>query len=145
MISREIYWKIFTSEQCAQILDHKLRSFNFLKNVTEMFANTLVFISLGDFLYIPTLNTGQLNPLFHTFAEFRLMNRIVARQSTDWLAADAQFSPNGLLFVVFFNKSQKELTVVCTNHITIILRFPLRNQPQRLNFVLLFGVTFFTK
>ena len=44
---------------------------------------------------IPTLNTGQLNPLFHTFAEFRLIvNRIVARQSTDWLAANAQFSPN---------------------------------------------------
>ena len=33
--------------------------------------------------------------LFHTFAEFRLIvNRIVARQSTDWLAANAQFSPN---------------------------------------------------
>ena len=44
---------------------------------------------------IPTPNTGQLNPLFHTFGEFRLIvNRIVARQSTDWLAANAQFSPN---------------------------------------------------
>ena len=33
--------------------------------------------------------------LFHTFAEFRLIvNRIVARQSTDWLAANTQFSPN---------------------------------------------------
>ena len=51
-----------------------------------------------DFLYISTLNTGQLNPLFHTFAEFRLIvNRIVAWQSTDWLAANAQFSPNVLL------------------------------------------------
>ena len=51
--------------------------------------------SLGDFLCIPTLNTGQLNPLFHTFAEFRLIvNRIVARQSTDWLAANAQFFLN---------------------------------------------------
>ena len=51
-------------------------------------------ISLGDFLCIPTPNTGQLNPLFHTFAEFRLIvNRIVVRQSTDWLAANAQFSP----------------------------------------------------
>ena len=51
--------------------------------------------SLGDFLCIPTLNTGQSNPLFHTFAEFRLIvDRIVARQSTDWLAANAQFSPN---------------------------------------------------
>ena len=49
--------------------------------------------SLGDFLCIPTLNTGQLNPLFHTFAEFRLIvNSIVVRQSTDWLAANAQFS-----------------------------------------------------
>ena len=44
---------------------------------------------------ISTLNTGQLNPLFHTFAEFRLIvNRIVARQSTDWLAANVKFSPN---------------------------------------------------
>ena len=50
---------------------------------------------LGDFLCIPTPNTGQLNSLFHTFAEFRLIvNRIVARQSTDWLATNAQFSPN---------------------------------------------------
>ena len=48
---------------------------------------------------IPTPNTGQLNPLFHTFAEFRLIvNRIVVRQSTDWLAANAQFSPNGNRF-----------------------------------------------
>ena len=53
-------------------------------------------IALGDFLCIQTLNTGQLNPPFHTFAEFRLIvNRIVARQSIDWLAANAQFSPNG--------------------------------------------------
>ena len=35
--------------------------------------------SLGDFLYIPTPKTGQLNPLFHTLAEFILIvNRIVA-------------------------------------------------------------------
>ena len=40
-------------------------------------------------------NTGQLNLLFHTFAEFRLIvNRIVAQQSTDWLAANSQFSSN---------------------------------------------------
>ena len=33
--------------------------------------------------------------LFHTFAEFRLIvNRIVARQSTDWLVTNAQFSSN---------------------------------------------------
>ena len=51
-------------------------------------------LPLRDFLCIATLNTGQLNPLFHTFAEFRLIvNRIVARQSTNWLAASAQFSP----------------------------------------------------
>ena len=44
---------------------------------------------------IPTPNTGQLNPLFHTFAEFRpIVHRIVARQFTDWLVASAQFSPN---------------------------------------------------
>ena len=41
---------------------------------------------------IRTPNTGQLNPLFHTFAEF--LNRVVARQSTDLLVANAQFSPN---------------------------------------------------
>ena len=44
---------------------------------------------------IQTPNTGQLNPLFRTFAEFRLIvNRIEARQSTDWVAANTQFSPN---------------------------------------------------
>ena len=58
-------------------------------------------LALGDFLCIPTPNTGQLNPLFHTIAEFRLIvNRIVARQSTDWLAANAQFSPNGCLRLI---------------------------------------------
>ena len=67
----------------------------------------LIFLimPLGDFLCIPTLNTGQLNPLFHTFAEFRLIvNRIVARQSTDWLTANAQSSPNAWIFWdKFFN------------------------------------------
>ena len=49
-------------------------------------------------MYIPTSNTGQLNPPFHTFAEFRLIvNRVVAWQSTDWLAANVQFSPNAEL------------------------------------------------
>ena len=52
-------------------------------------------VSLGDFLCIPTPNTGQLNSLFRTFGEFRLIvNRIVAWQSTNWLAVNAQFSPN---------------------------------------------------
>ena len=61
----------------------------------KMYVNTFS-LSIGDFLCIPPPNTGQLNPLFHTFVEFRLIvNRIVARQSTDWLAANAQFSPNG--------------------------------------------------
>ena len=47
--------------------------------------------TLRDFLCIPT---GQLNPLFHTFTEFRrIVNRVVVLQSTDWLAANAQFSP----------------------------------------------------
>ena len=46
-------------------------------------------------MYIHSPNTGQLNPLFHTFAEFRQMvNSVEARQSTDWLATDAQSSPN---------------------------------------------------
>ena len=60
-------------------------------------------MTLGDFLCIPTPYTGQLNPLFHTFAEFRLIvNRIVAQQSTDWLAANAQFSPNEITTWPFF-------------------------------------------
>ena len=42
-----------------------------------------------------SLNAGQLNLLFHTFAEFRLIvNRVVARQSTDWLTANAQVTPS---------------------------------------------------
>ena len=51
---------------------------------------------LGYFLCIRTPNTGQLNLLFHTFAEFRpiVVNRVVARQSTYRLAANAHFSPN---------------------------------------------------
>ena len=53
--------------------------------------------SLGAFLCIRTPNTGQLNPLFHTFAEFRpIWKRVQARQSTDWLVANAHFSPNAL-------------------------------------------------
>ena len=64
--------------------------------VKKLCGSLLMFKTpLGDFLCIPTPNTGQLNPLFHTDAEFRLIvNRIVARQSTDQLAANAQFSPN---------------------------------------------------
>ena len=44
---------------------------------------------------IQTWNTSQLNPLFHTFAEFRpIVIRAVAWQSTDLLVVNAQFSPN---------------------------------------------------
>ena len=54
--------------------------------------------TLGDFLCIPTLNIDKLNPLFHTFAEFRLLvNRVLARQSTDWFEANMQFSNNDTL------------------------------------------------
>ena len=51
--------------------------------------------ALGDFLCFRTPNTGQLNPLFHIFAEFRpIVNKVVTWQSTNWLEANAQFSPN---------------------------------------------------
>ena len=54
-----------------------------------------------DSLCIPTLNTGQLNPLLHTFAEYRLIvNRVVAWQSTDWFVANAQFSPNDITTIL---------------------------------------------
>ena len=44
---------------------------------------------------IRTPNTGQLNHLYHTFAEFRpIVNSVVVRQPTDWLAANAQLSPD---------------------------------------------------
>ena len=66
-----------------------------------VFGFFMIYVSvrlsaLGDFLCISTPNTDQLNPPFHTFAELRLiMTKIVARQFTDWLAANAQFSPDG--------------------------------------------------
>ena len=67
--------------------------------------------SLGDFLCIPTPNTGQWNPLFHTVGEFRLIvNRIVVRQSTDWLAANAQLLNNSMNWAScsqLFSKSGK--------------------------------------
>ena len=57
--------------------------------------------TLGDFLCIPTPNTGQLNPLLHTFGEFRrIVNRVVVWQSTDWLTANAQSSPNEVVDVI---------------------------------------------
>ena len=69
-----------------------------------------VNITLGDFLCISTPNKGQLNPLFHIFAEFRpIVHRVVARQSPFWSAGNAKFSPNrGLSFhntIMSFNDS----------------------------------------
>ena len=58
---------------------------------TDVFQSRQFIRPIGDFLCIRTPNTGQLNPLFHTFAEFRpIVNRVVVRQSTDLLAANAQ-------------------------------------------------------
>ena len=55
----------------------------------------IVFSPLTDFFCIQTPNTCQLSSLFHTFAEFRpIVNRVVARQSTYWSVANAQFSPD---------------------------------------------------
>ena len=60
----------------------------------------VVHTSLGVFLCIQTPNTDQLNLQFHTLAEFRpVVNRVVARQFTDWLAANAQFSANVVLLI----------------------------------------------
>ena len=36
-------------------------------------------------------NTDQLNPLFHIFVD--LVNRVAARQTTDWLVPNSKFSP----------------------------------------------------
>ena len=71
---------------------------NYVQPVTDsskVMHSSNVNGALGDFLCIPTPNTGQLNPVFHTFAEFGLIvNRIVKWQSTDCLVANTQFSPN---------------------------------------------------
>ena len=68
------------------------------------FISKRIITTLGDFLCITTPNTGQMNPLFHTFAEFSLIvNRIVVRQSTDWSAANAQFSPNERVFFLWIH------------------------------------------
>ena len=69
-------------------------------------------ITLGDFLCIRTPITGQLNPPFHTFAELRpIVNRVVARQSTDLMAVNAQFSPYDLLKLLLCKvKRTKEKT-----------------------------------
>ena len=64
------------------------------------------WITLGAFLCIRTAKKGQLNPLFHTFAGFRpIVNRFVARQSTDWSAANAQI----LLMINYFSHTLREI------------------------------------
>ena len=68
-------------------------------------------VSLGDFLCIPTPNTGQLNPMFNTLAEFRLIvNRIAAWQSTDWLAAKHNFLLMIPDFMFFLDNSNVTLS-----------------------------------
>ena len=50
---------------------------------------------LGAFLCIRTPNTGQLNSLFHIFAEFRPISGLPSYNPIYyWIAASAQFSPN---------------------------------------------------
>ena len=54
----------------------------------------LFSIKTGAVLCIWSPNTGKLNALFYTFAEFRpIVNRVAARQSTDLFVANGQFSP----------------------------------------------------
>ena len=48
-------------------------------------------IELG---YRHSAPTGQLNPLFHTFAY--VVNRVEKRQNTDWFMSNFYFSPTGL-------------------------------------------------
>ena len=56
--------------------------------------------ALGAFLCIGTPNTGQLISLFHTFAEFRPISGLLCNNPNHyWLAANAQFSPNGDLLI----------------------------------------------
>ena len=59
-------------------------------------AEDIRFLVHSDSEYRP------IESLFHTLAEFRLIvNRIVERQSTDWLAASAQFSPNDVVIISY--------------------------------------------
>ena len=54
-----------------------------------------VYKTLRTFLCIRTPNTGQLNSLFHTFAEFRPISGLLCYNPIYyWMAASAQFSPN---------------------------------------------------
>ena len=74
---------------------------------------------------IRTPNTGKLNPLFQTFAEGRpIVNRVVARQSTDWLAANALFSPN--------DRTLCETYIKCTMK-TFVINIAFRNLSVLIN------------
>ena len=85
-------------------------------------------LTLGYFLCIQTPNTGQLNPLFHTFAKFRpIVNRVVARQSTGWLAANAQFSPN------VFIKKGTSLLVHCKSKVIFVPADAHNTKPSTLS------------
>ena len=67
--------------------------FFFVVQSEFVYNGRLKMFSLGDFLCLRTPDTGQLNPLFYTFAEMRpIVNRVVAWQTNDWLAANAKFS-----------------------------------------------------
>ena len=100
------------------------------KSVLEIkYDGLLTPNTLGGFLCIPTPNTCQLNPLFHTFAEFRLIvNRTVAQQSTDWLATNAQFSLNESFFFhcSFLTKDSLFVCEACTAVDKAIPSSPIR-------------------
>ena len=92
--SQTHYWTLIKSNRRSPGV-RRLR--DYYPNIGKLWRSHIRYsqLPLGAFLCIPTPNTGQLKPLFHTFAEFRpIVNRVVARQSTDWLAVNAQFSPN---------------------------------------------------
>ena len=50
------------------------------------------------------MQTGQLNPMFYTFAD--LVNRVVEGQTTDWSVPNSQFSPNDDLIRVFHEHTE---------------------------------------
>ena len=47
------------------------------------------------------MQIGQLNPLFHTFANS--VNRIVTQQTSDWFMPNSQFSPTVVGLTVINN------------------------------------------
>ena len=95
-ISR-LLWEILNPPLQIKVICGKLKlklRFCLIYSLRSNTKKNLKF-SLGAFLCIPTPNTGQLNPLFHTFPEvFRpIVNGVVARQFTDPI-------PNFLLIVL---------------------------------------------